>query len=920
MLPSSRQALMGRPAKAAADALLGFAAANGVPVVQRCTPGKDWRHSPGSGLSYLARHLSSSEPCACEEVPDDIRMAAHPDPAAEIHACARRILSLCRDGGCRFRELAVLVPDTAEYAADVRKIFRLHGIPFFMDRKESLAGNPIVVALLAAFDILRGGWRHDDVFRLLKTGLLPVSQPVIDRLENHALAKGLRGGRLWCEHRLEDTDMEEVRVMLTAPLQAFRTRVRGRVPVREALGAYLEMLLAWRLPQTAALRAKTLEASGNLAPAGHLRQIWQSACTLMDQIVELAGEGTLTLTELHGMMQTGLESGTTGIIPPSLDEVFVGTPSRSQVSQCRHLFVLGVAEGWIPAVSGGQGLLTDADRRMMALHGLELAPDSRAASRERKDELDAVIAMPTEGLWFSRPVSDAEGKAIQPSPVWREVRGMFPMLREGWASGPDGEMEPWCPEILLTTTPRALLEVLAPRLRDAEAGNAFRYSGKVAASGSEGTSSFLVKLFDLCGRQPGMSENCRRVAEGLDWRNSAALSPQWFRERYGTIVTGSVSSMEMYRRCPFSWFASHAAMLRERETCGLRDVGFGLLMHGAMDAVVTSIERDGGWDAFDGTSLPAYAEEAARQGIARGVGISPLHPGLASWFSDRLAKAVLTAAKRVARQIQAGAFRPYGQELGFGDREIFPPFVVALPNGGSMRLQGRLDRLDMCDMPDGRYLRVVDYKSGDRSLALPDIVNGLSMQLPAYLAVALASLGETSRRTGGLPVLPAGIFHMRLEPPDIRTGGGSASGAETERNRRMRLSGYVLEEPAVLAAMDYRISDVGTSEVIKASVNRDGNIAGRTKTLSRQGFERMGSLLGTILGNMGERLVSGDISISPIRIGSEKACDRCPYGWVCRFEPGVGNAGWNRLPEVSEADVRRMLEDPGNGVRHDLDG
>lgn len=910
----------GRPARMAANALIRFAAEKGIPVVQSCTTGADWRHAAGSGLAFLTRNLSSGESCAFPEKPADIRMAVHPDPASEVHACARRIVALCRDGGCRFRDMAVLVPETEEYAHTVRRIFRLHEIPFFMDRKESLAGNPVAVALLAAFDILRAGWQHDDVFRLLKTGLLPVAETVVDRLENHALAKGIRGRRLWCEQPLEDAEMEAVRLLLTVPLLSFRECMRGQVPVRTGLEAYLDMLLAWQLPWKIASRSKALEASGNLVSAGHLRQIWQSACSLLDQILELAGDSTLTLTALHGMLQTGLEAGTTGIIPPSLDEVFVGVPSRSQVSANRHLFVLGAVEGWIPAAPGGQGLLTDADRRTMSLHGLELAPDTRATSRERRDELDAVITTSTDGLWFSRPVSDAEGKGLLPSSIWREIHDLYPRLQEGWESETNAAAGSRHAEVGLVTTPRALLDILVPRLREADACSPSKQPSGLSFESSGRSESLARKLFDACGRQPGMTDYWQRVVDGLNWENHASLSPAWLYEQYGTVMTGSISSMETYRRCPFSWFAGYAAQLREREVGGLRDVGFGLLMHDVMDAIATAVERDGGWDTFDGARLPVYVADAVRQGVSRGTGISRLHPGLSSWFSDRLAKAAFIAAGRFVQQIQAGSFRPFGHELGFGDPGVFPPYVVHLPNGGTMRLQGRLDRLDMHDAADGRYLRVVDYKSGDHSLALADVVNGLSMQLPAYLAVALAGFRERTHQSSSLPVKPAGIFHMRLEPPDIHAPDGSASGAEMERNRRMRLSGYVLDNPAILAAMDKRLADRGTSDVVRASLNRDGSISGRTKTLSLLGFERLGSLLGQILGVMGERLMGGDISVNPVRTAREKACDHCPYGWLCRFEPGIGGVGWDRPPVMNEADARRRLEETDSGVRHEVDG
>jgi len=880
----------GRPARDALDFLLKQAAEKGVPVRQTCTTGIDYRHAAGSGLAFLNRSLSASGNIRCKDRIRDIRMMAHANPEEEMHACARRIVGLCRDDGLRFREIAVLVPDTAEYASGVRRIFHLHGIPHFMDRKESLAGNPVSVTLLAVFDILRGGWRHDDVFRLLKSGLLPIGRSLTDRLENHALAVGMRGRRMWCDGVLSDPEMEEAREILAIPLAGFRRSVHGPVPVRVALEAYIGLLLSWEVPGAIETRALCLERDGHLVQAGHMRQIWQSACDLMDQVLELSGEGTVTLTELHGMLQTGLESGSTGIIPPALDEVFVGTPSRSRTAEIRHLFVLGAIEGWIPSGSGGQGLLSDNDRRTLSGMGVELAPDTRSVSQERRDELESVLTMASQGLWLSRPVSDTEGKGLQPSPVWRELHNLFPLLQEGWTLESEPGSDGYSPEVDWATTPAALLDALVPLLRD---------------TGISGSPNLVQAMFQICGRQTGMEHARRMVVEGLNWRNLASLSPEWFTARYGGVLTGSISSLEMYRKCPFSWFARHAAMLQEREESGLRDVGFGLLMHDILDAVLVAVERDGGWEAYQESRLPDYVADAVRAGIRKGTGISPLHPGLAAWFAERLEKAAMTAAGCIAGQIRAGSFRPYGHELGFGGTGSFPPYAVRLPDGGLMRLQGRLDRLDMHEAPDGRHVRVIDYKSGDRALALSDIANGLSLQLPAYLAVALSSLREDSAHTDGKPVFPAGIFHMRMEPPDIRTRDSSVEGAESERNRRMRLTGFVVDDPAILSAMDGQILLSGTSEILKAGMNRDGSISARTRTLTRDEFEQLGKLVDEVMADLGGDLSAGRIPVRPVRTAKLKACDSCPYGHVCRFEPGIGGVFWDRPAIIGDTEIRR---------------
>jgi ATP-dependent helicase/nuclease subunit B len=898
--PGLAQEMPGRASRRIRDTLLTLAAQSGVPVTQTCLPARNIRHRPGSGLAHLTGQLSAFQPTAYAGVPTAVKYGVFPNPEAEIHACAEKIHRLCRDGHCRFRDLAVLIPDVSEYAASVPRIFQLHDIPFFMDRKASLAGHPVSVALLAVFDILRGGWRHDDVFRLLKTGLLPIPMADVDRLENRALAMGLRTAKLWQETVFEEEALETARTLLTGPLMAFRRRFRGKVPGREGLVAYVTLLQDWHVPQAIAAWARTLSQRGALAEAGHTRQIWQSACSLMDQILTLSVEDTITLTELHGMLQSGLEAGTTGIIPPSLEEVFVGTPSRSQLARIRHLFVLGAVEGWIPSQPGGQGLLSDLDRQRLRECGLLLAPDTREAGLERRDELDAVLTAPEEGLWLSRPVSDMEGKALHPSTILTELRQLFPALSEGWDAPQERN---WLPETGFATTPRALLERLAPMV------------GTLAAAPQGETdnpaSAHLRNLLRLCAEYPELQAPLRSLQAGLEWRNTAVLDPVWMRARYGRQLNHSISGLELYRRCPFSWFARYAAGLREREEAGLHDVGFGLLLHEVLDELVAEILARGGWEQVPPEALDEIVACAVDKGLRHGTGISPLHPGLRQWFAGRMEKAARIAAERVYRQIRGGLFRPLGHELVFGENGMFPPYRIPLAHGGQLQLHGRLDRLDIHETPEGRYVRVVAYKSGDRSLSLADIANGLSMQLPAYLTVALASLAAS---TGDAPPpRPAGIFHMRLEPPDIRMKDvPSPEAAQTqavgERDKRMRLSGYVLDDPDVLAAMDAQLSQTGTSTLIKASLKRDGTVSGTTRTLSEKGFVRLGELLQQRLARLGEDLLDGRIPVCPVRVTNMTACGYCPYAWVCRFEPGLGGVTWDRPPALSESAVREELE------------
>ena len=59
--------------------------------------------------------------------------------------------------------------------------------------------------------------------------------------------------------------------------------------------------------------------------------------------------------------------------------------------------------------------------------------------------------------------------------------------------------------------------------------------------------------------------------------------------------------------------------------------------------------------------------------------------------------------------------------------------VIPLQDGGSLRIRGSVDRVDVLEQDGQQFVRVVDYKSGAKAFRLADIVNGLNLQMFLYL-------------------------------------------------------------------------------------------------------------------------------------------------------------------------------------------
>src|SRR5205823_8614016 len=134
----------------------------------------------------------------------------------EAMLAAREILSFVRAGN-RFRDCAIIVRRLDDYHKPLARTFRRYGIPFFLDRRESIAHHPLAELTRSALRTVAFEWRNEDWFAALKTGFWPGKENEIDRLENAALEFGWQG-RKWLAP-LPDDASEQLRRTVLPPFQ-----------------------------------------------------------------------------------------------------------------------------------------------------------------------------------------------------------------------------------------------------------------------------------------------------------------------------------------------------------------------------------------------------------------------------------------------------------------------------------------------------------------------------------------------------------------------------------------------------------------------------------------------------------------------------------------------------------------------------
>jgi ATP-dependent helicase/nuclease subunit B len=769
---------------------------------------------------------------------------------AEAVFAAREILKFVRDGN-RFRDCAVLVRNLDGYHKPLAREFRRYGIPFFLDRRESVAHHPLAELTRSAFRTVVFDWRQNDLFAALKAGFCSADDTEIDRLENAGLEFGWRGKK-WREP-LPDENFEKLRKKILPPFENFSARLaklKSQPNGKQLAEMFRELWDDLKVDQQ-------LENWSAETSAGSTVQRFNDStkihATVFDQMnlwldnLELGfANESLPLRDWLPILEAGLANLTVGVIPPVLDEVLIGAIDRARNPDLKLALVLGVNEAIFPAAPAAQTILTDADRD-------ELAVSLGASLREQlsRERFYGYIACTRAGeklaVTFSR--HDADGKTLNPSPFIVHLQKIFPAL----------ETEEFCGEIKLDEieSPIEMLPLIFETQKQDE----------------------LFKLPALAKLKSSMDE--LREPDAME-----NLSPSFAEKLFGSTLRTSVSRLEEFAACPFRFFVRSGLRADERKVFELDARERGSFQHDVLKIFHEQLTAEGKrWRNLE----PAEARE--RIGKIAAAQTEHFRDGL---FRD--SAETVFAARALAESLQdfvavivtwlggQNDFDPAAAELEFDDKPgaRAPAWEIELGGGRKMSLHGRIDRVDLWrDEKTGDALALVlDYKSSGKKLDKVLVENGVQLQLLAYLNV-LRHWKNPQGVFGVKQLIPAGVFYVNLRG-EYKSGGTREeilAGADEARRKAYRHTGRF--DADVLDKLD----SANAADQFNYSRNKNGSLRkGSVEALPRAEFEKLLDGVEMQLREMGERIFSGAAQVDPYRKGKQTPCEFCDYQAACRID------------------------------------
>ena len=797
----------------------------------------------------------------------------------EAETAAVEICRLVREEGLRYRDIAVICNDMEVRGAEAGRVLREYGIPVFFDEKRGILHHAVVQLIGSILAVLGENWNYEDVFTLIKTGLIGGESCDWEDLENYALKYKIRGGRwkkpfVYGAYELGEEGlarMDAMRRYLTELLRPLEEGLEKSGSMREKTEAlYLYLREELQVPAQLETVCANMKADGDAEQAEEVMQIWEQIMHLLDQMVELLGDQRVGKREFSDLLRSGLEAVEIGVIPPVIDQVLMGTMQRTRLGRIRAVFVLGANDGLLPMGKPPEDLLNEEERTRILGSAYAICKDHARQDQEETLAIYRNLSAPEQFLRISWSAADADGNEIRESMVAEKLLELYPQAAVE-------------KDVLSEADPVSFLQ---------STGSAFRHLSDAlrdcVQDEREPDPYWKAAYQWFKCEEPGRLELLHR---GLLYRNEPKKIPEslakelYCREGRRTL-TLSPSNLERYARCPFSFFVNFGLRPEERRIFEVAGREIGDVYHQCLKEFAERLTEEGvavtdpasGWS----TLSRERCEKMIREIVERVAGTYRDGVLLAGeeerYRLDRITRVCRDAAWALTEQVRQGNIETMRFEVPFGQSESKPlPAVEIRTKQGNVLIEGIVDRLDT--MP-GQYVKILDYKSGSESFDAEEAKQGWKLQLMLYLRAVTESAGAQSMR-------PAGVFYFHIHEPLVEADRDGRELLQTEVEAQIlkgfRMDGVLLDDPAVIQSVAGEFDSYSSLLPLRKTKTgiqetRDGVL------LSEEAFAELREAVKQTVNALCEELAEGRVDVHPKKSGIMTACTYCANKNICNFE------------------------------------
>lgn len=835
-------------------------------------------------LKYIEENIFNNKINKYNKQIENIKLFLAKNQYSEIENVAKEITKLVRDKHLRYKDISVITKNIDTYSSLVRSIFAQYNIPVFIDEKRDLNQNIIVQYILSILETLSSNFSREAVFNYLKTGFSEIDEDDIFKLENYCTKWGIKQNK-WKKDftfGVKEETKEEVEYLNRLRKQIINPLIElkcGFGNVKDTTKSIYEFLIQQNIEQKINNKIKKLQEIGKIDLANEYISSYKIILDIFDEIVLIFGEEKLSIDKYMQILKTGLKNSELGKIPGTQDQVIVGDVDRSRSHKVDTIFIIGLNDGSFPSINKAEGFFGDSDRELLKSDGIELANGTIENLYEENFNIYKAFTTAEKMLYLSYASSETEGKALRPSMMINKIKKIFPKLKE--------ESDVITKNYEITNklvTYQELLENIA----------ALRENKKIE--------DIWYIIYQYYKKRNEWYDKLQKDIKGIDYTNIPEnINKETIEKLYGNTLNTSVSKLERFAQCPFSYYLQYGLRLKQKEELRVQNFDTGSFMHETIDEFFKKAKEEKISLAelvTDENKIQELVNNVIKEKLDMGKKYTFVATPKYKVLVKRLQRIVSKALKYIIEGLVHSEFNIEGTEIEFGKKGKYKPILIQLDNGKKVEITGKIDRIDTATSDDGKYLRIIDYKSSAKNIDLNEVYAGLQIQLLTYMDAVCKEED----------LLPAGVLYFSLLEQMIKSDKKiSEEQIEEELRKNFKMKGLVLADVKVIKLHD-KYLETGTSKLIPATINKSGDISeSKTNGVDKEEFKILQDYIYKTIKQISKEILRGNIELKPYNKKGKTPCEYCAYKAICGFNPRFCGNDYNYIEKKSKDDIIRKM-------------
>lgn len=800
-------------------------------------------------LEYLSEKVMRNLPCDKNNAPDvqNLRIFEARDMYIETeYVCAEIKKLIHSDSSLKYNDIAVISNNIEEYADILQAAFERYDIPFFLSIERSVNHTAIIVFFTSLIELLISKKFHSEqIFRLLRCGILDESVTDVSLLENFCYKWGIDGDIWNSSFNINDDNIEiieGIRERTMLPIIALKKKIRKNISVIECCSLIYNYLIECGAERAVSVIMNSLIKSNRDHDAAELKRIWSYLMNMLDGIADTIGEKIMPFSELAALMRSIISRINYSVPPQTLDSVMTASARTARLNEPRVVFVIGAAEGDFPNNVNLHGLFSESEKDKLSRdYGIKISrPISDLAASERLIVYKS-LSTASDMLYITYPRADLGGEAKYPAAVIAQIRLMFRDDKCDDSNIPDFYQEDR--SRLFITDSMITPDFYAVTMKAAY----YHYMQDRAEMTPAIAAIEKILLSDEIYRQKVTAVLSKSMSKS-EYRVRTEIMEKFRNFKYFVI---SATDIEDYNSCHFKYFCKSFLNLKVPEQIDINELISGSLAHDCFRHIIGK-----GKSYFIGLSDEELCQEVHRQaGVYRDAELggdfakTPRFELFYNKLKDELTRVFI----HTRNSLMASDFVPIDFEARFSDKKSIK---LGFGNGNTVAFRGAIDRVDFFEKNGKKYIRIIDYKSSQKKIDVESLANGVRIQMLLYLFVSTEKNGIYSG------YVPSGVLYTPVRLDYQTEEDSKGSGYDSNNfNKALKSYGLILDNDDVLEATEHGRSKFVDSKSI----------------ISEENMERLRNFLYSNITEIAELIHEGDVEANPL----ESACTYCGFSHIC---------------------------------------